>query len=57
MIGMKDGEWVDMVMLLDDGIMCCVDGFCFVVYDILCGCLVVYYFEINLLVLLFFVVD
>lgn len=51
-IGVKVGDWVDIIGLLDDGIDRVVQVFWLVVYDLLCGCIVGYYLELNVLVLL-----
>jgi len=56
-IRMKDGEWVDMVTLSEDGTARRADGFRLVAYDIPRGCLAAYYPETNPLVPLTFVAD
>ncbi|WP_050479638.1 FdhF/YdeP family oxidoreductase [Herbaspirillum rhizosphaerae] len=49
-LGLKDGEWVDVVSVWDDGIERRADGFLLVEYDIPRGCLGSYYPETNPLV-------
>ncbi|EFP68069.1 MAG: FdhF/YdeP family oxidoreductase [Ralstonia sp.] len=56
-VRMKDGEWVDMVTLSEDGTTRRADGFRLVAYDIPRGCLAAYYPETNPLVPLSSVAD
>jgi molybdopterin-dependent oxidoreductase alpha subunit len=49
-LGLKDGEWVDVVSVWDDNIERRADGFLLVEYDIPRGCLGSYYPETNPLV-------
>ncbi|ASU39324.1 CbbBc protein [Herbaspirillum sp. meg3] len=49
-LGLKDGEWVDVVSVWDDGIERRADGFLLVEYDIPRGCIGSYYPETNPLV-------
>ncbi|UCF24696.1 MAG: CbbBc protein, partial [Ralstonia sp.] len=56
-IRMKDGEWIDMITLSEDGITRRADGFRLVAYDIPRGCLAAYYPETNPLVPLSSVAD
>jgi anaerobic selenocysteine-containing dehydrogenase len=49
-IRMKDGEWIDMITLSEDGTTRRADGFRLVAYDIPRGCLAAYYPETNPLV-------
>ena len=50
LLGFKDGEWVDLVSVWDDGIERRADGFLLVEYDIPRGCIAGYYPETNPLV-------
>ncbi|MFL9922737.1 FdhF/YdeP family oxidoreductase [Herbaspirillum lusitanum] len=50
LLGLKNGEWVDLVSVWDDGIERRADGFLLVEYDIPRGCLGSYYPETNPLV-------
>ncbi|MBB3212039.1 molybdopterin-dependent oxidoreductase alpha subunit [Herbaspirillum sp. Sphag1AN] len=50
LLGFKDGEWVDLVSVWDDGIERRADGFLLVEYDIPRGCIASYYPETNPLV-------
>ena len=50
LLGLKDGEWVDLVSVWDDGIERRADGFLLVEYDIPRGCIGSYYPETNPLV-------
>jgi len=50
LLGLKDGEWVDLVSVWGDGIERRADGFLLVEYDIPRGCLGSYYPETNPLV-------
>lgn len=56
-IRMKDGEWIDMITLSEDGTTRRADGFRLVAYDIPRGCLAAYYPETNPLVPLSSVAD
>jgi anaerobic selenocysteine-containing dehydrogenase len=50
LLGLKNGEWVDLVSVWDDGIERRADGFLLVEYDIPRGCIGSYYPETNPLV-------
>ncbi|MGC4244712.1 MAG: molybdopterin dinucleotide binding domain-containing protein, partial [Herbaspirillum sp.] len=50
MLGLKDGEWVDITSVWDDGVERRADGFLLVEYDIPRGCIGSYYPETNPLV-------
>lgn len=50
LLGLKNGEWVDLISVWDDGIERRVDGFLLVEYDIPRGCIGSYYPETNPLV-------
>ncbi|MDR6586476.1 hypothetical protein HBH1_00585 [Herbaspirillum sp. BH-1] len=50
MLGLKDGEWVDITSVWDDGVERRADGFLLVGYDIPRGCIGSYYPETNPLV-------
>ncbi|WP_296002011.1 FdhF/YdeP family oxidoreductase [Rugamonas sp.] len=57
MLGMRAGEWVDIVSVWDDDVERRADGFMLVEYDIPRGCLGAYYPETNPLVPLASVAD
>ncbi|MBV7534184.1 FdhF/YdeP family oxidoreductase [Duganella sp. sic0402] len=57
MLGMKDGDWVDVRSVWDDGVERRADGFMLVAYDIPRGCIGAYYPETNPLVPLDSVAD
>ena len=57
MLGMKAGQWVDIVSVWDDGVERRADGFLLVEYDIPRGCVGAYYPETNPLVPLHSVAD
>lgn len=50
LLGLKNGEWVDMVSIWEDGIERRADGFLLVEYDIPRGCIGSYYPETNPLI-------
>jgi molybdopterin-dependent oxidoreductase alpha subunit len=57
MLGMRDGDWVDVRSIWDDGVERRADGFKLVAYDIPRGCIGAYYPETNALVPLASVAD
>jgi molybdopterin-dependent oxidoreductase alpha subunit len=57
MLGMKDGDWVNVQSVWDDGVERRADGFMLVAYDIPRGCIGAYYPETNPLVPLGSVAD